>query len=49
VKKIYVFAITLMLTTVVIPRQLTEGPGPMPICSPDNPQGCVIGDNPLLP
>jgi hypothetical protein len=48
VTKICLLALTLMIAVPTVSRQLSEGPGPMPICPPDNPQGCVIGNNPLL-
>ena len=45
-KKLGLVVLTLVLTA-PISRKLSDGPGPIPICPPDNPTGCAIGDNPL--
>lgn len=40
-KKLLLLAMTLMLTAIVMPWQLTDGGGPMPVCTPDQPN-CML-------
>jgi len=47
-KKLCLLALALTLTTPTISRQLSSDPGPMPICPPSNPNGCLVADNSLL-
>ena len=46
-KKLGFLVLTLLLTA-PISRQLSNQPGPIPICPPDNPTGCAIGGTPLV-
>ena len=48
-KKLYLVAITVMLFAPTLSRELSVGPGPMPVCPPDQPTCVIQGDNPLQP
>jgi hypothetical protein len=46
VKKLGFLVLTLLLMA-PISRQLSNQPGPVPICPPDDPTGCAISSSPL--